>query len=75
MPMRVIGMLLGIPEEDQQAVRQHGDSKLRRQPGMPQDYSQFASGGANGLRMGADVAVRWGRNEGPTREVQESRDA
>jgi cytochrome P450 len=40
MPMRVIGMLLGIPEEDQQAVRQHGDSKLRRQPGMPQDYRQ-----------------------------------
>jgi cytochrome P450 len=40
MPMRVIGMLLGIPEEDQQAVRQHGDSKLRHQPGMPQDYRQ-----------------------------------
>jgi cytochrome P450 len=40
MPMRVIGMLLGIPEEDQQAVRQRGDSKLRRQPGMPQDYHQ-----------------------------------
>jgi cytochrome P450 len=40
MPMRVIGMLLGIPEQDQQAVRQHGDRKLRHQPGMPQDYQQ-----------------------------------
>ena len=44
MPMRVIGMLLGIPEQDQQAVRQHGDEKLRHEPGMPQDYqeNQFA---------------------------------
>jgi cytochrome P450 len=46
MPMRVIGMLLGIPEQDQQAVRQRGDSKLRHQPGMPQDYHEndFADG-------------------------------
>ena len=44
MPMRVIGMLLGIPEQDQQAVRQRGDEKIRHEPGMPQDYreNQFA---------------------------------
>jgi cytochrome P450 len=44
MPMRVIGMLLGIPEQDQQAVREHGDSKLRYEAGKPQEYreDQFA---------------------------------
>jgi cytochrome P450 len=39
MPMRVIGMLLGIPEEDQQAVRQRADAALRTEPGKPQDFS------------------------------------
>jgi len=46
MPMRVIGMLLGIPEEDQRAVQERGDEKLRRSPGLPRDYSSnnFADG-------------------------------
>jgi cytochrome P450 len=39
MPMRVIGMLLGIPEADQEAVRTRGDDRLRHEPGMPQEYS------------------------------------
>ena len=29
MPMRVIGMLLGIPEQDQEAIRDHADASLR----------------------------------------------
>jgi cytochrome P450 len=29
MPMRVIGMLLGIPEEDQTAIRDRADAKIR----------------------------------------------
>ena len=33
MPMRVIGMLLGIPEADQQHVVDHGDSTLRTERG------------------------------------------
>jgi cytochrome P450 len=33
MPMRVIGMLLGIPEEDQQAIRDRIDEGLRLQEG------------------------------------------
>jgi len=33
MPMRVIGMLLGIPEEDQQRVVDHGDATLRTERG------------------------------------------
>ena len=33
MPMRVIGMLLGIPEQDQEAVRDHADADLRTEAG------------------------------------------
>ena len=35
LPMRVIGMLLGIPEEDQVAVRNRTDANLRTVPGEP----------------------------------------
>lgn len=35
LPMRVIGMLLGIPESDQVAVRDHTDENLRTEPGKP----------------------------------------
>src|SRR5579885_470702 len=38
-PMRVIGMLLGIPEPDLQAVRERGDAKLRTEAGQPMEYS------------------------------------
>jgi cytochrome P450 len=40
MPMRVIGMLLGIPEEDQEAVRVRADERLRREPGKPLTYRE-----------------------------------
>jgi cytochrome P450 len=40
MPMRVIGMLLGIPEADQDAVREHADKNLRTRPGEPQRVSE-----------------------------------
>jgi cytochrome P450 len=39
MPMRVISMLLGIPEADQEAVRQSGDDRLRTEAGKPMDVS------------------------------------
>ncbi|GAB7141855.1 cytochrome P450 [Mycobacterium riyadhense] len=35
MPMRVIGMLLGIPEDDQVGVRDANDANLRTKPGTP----------------------------------------
>jgi len=35
MPMRVIGMLLGIPEADQVAVRDRSDATLRTRAGQP----------------------------------------
>jgi cytochrome P450 len=38
MPMRVIGMLLGIPEQDLKAVQKDVDSKLQTEPGKPRDY-------------------------------------
>jgi cytochrome P450 len=40
MPMKVIGMLLGIPESDQAAIRDHADSQLRTEAGKPMKYSQ-----------------------------------
>jgi len=48
MPMRVIGMLLGIPEQDQEAIRNRSDRELRTEPGQPMNYSEkkFASGEA-----------------------------
>jgi cytochrome P450 len=46
MPMRVIGMLLGIPVEDQARVRDKVDRDLRTEPGKPQEFAEgrLASG-------------------------------
>lgn len=38
MPMRVIGMLLGIPEEDHASVRERVDASLRTEAGKPMSY-------------------------------------
>jgi cytochrome P450 len=48
MPMRVIGMLLGIPEQDQELIRDRSDADLRTRPGQPMEYSQdrFVTGEA-----------------------------
>jgi cytochrome P450 len=40
MPMRVIGMLLGIPEGDQQAIRDRVDRNLRTEAGQPMQVSE-----------------------------------
>jgi cytochrome P450 len=39
MPMKVIGMLLGVPEADQEELRVHQDSKLRRKEGQPGTFT------------------------------------
>jgi len=46
MPMRVIGMLLGVPEEDQESVRDTADAQLRTKPGQPMRFAseKFARG-------------------------------
>src|SRR3546814_14262956 len=40
MPMRVIGMLLGVPEADQAAVRDGIDAKLRTEAGKPLEVEE-----------------------------------
>ena len=64
MPMRVIGMLLGIPEQDQVAVRNRTDATLRTEPGKPMDVKQeeVASGD-----MFADY-IEW-RAENPSDDL------
>ena len=56
MPMRVIGMLLGIPESEQVSVRDANDANLRTKPGAPMkvaDPDRIADG-----RIYADY-VEW----------------
>jgi cytochrome P450 len=42
MPMRVIGMLLGIPENHQEMVRTKQDARLRTEEGKPMEVKQTA---------------------------------
>jgi cytochrome P450 len=45
MPMRTIGMLLGIPYDDQEAVRDRVDANLRTKPGEPMKVKEdFVNG-------------------------------
>ena len=45
MPMRVIGMLLGVPEQDQEAVRDSVDRSLRTEAGQPMKvHADFVEG-------------------------------
>jgi hypothetical protein len=53
-PMRVIGMLLGIPEEDLKAVQERANEALRTEPGKPQDYSEHSFVG-----QGFDEYIDW----------------
>jgi len=45
MPMRTIGMLLGIPEQDQESVRDSVDASLRTKAGKPMQFSQASVSG------------------------------
>jgi cytochrome P450 len=44
MPMRTIGMLLGIPETDQEEARDRADASLRTDPGKPMDVAEESIG-------------------------------
>jgi cytochrome P450 len=63
MPMRVISMLLGIPESDQEAVRDHVDANLRTKEGEPMEVTENGITGA----MFADY-VDW-RAEHPSDDI------
>ncbi|KQH76422.1 cytochrome [Mycobacterium gordonae] len=39
MPTRVIGMLLGVPEEDQEAARDFANAQMRTEAGKPMEFS------------------------------------
>ncbi|OAN26429.1 cytochrome P450 [Mycolicibacterium iranicum] len=65
MPMRVIGMLLGIPESEQISVRDANDANLRTKPGAPMkvaDPDRIADG-----RIYADY-VEW-RSANPSDDL------
>ena len=46
-PMRTIGMLLGIPEEHQEEARNRADASLRTDPGQPMDTAAENMGQAD----------------------------
>jgi cytochrome P450 len=54
MPMRVIGMLLGIPEQDLELVRERADASLRTEAGKPMVISERNFDGA-----GYEEYVKW----------------
>ena len=56
MPMRVIGMLLGIPDADQASVREKSDAFLRTDAGKPMEVQQDAI--ANGAMFAEYVEWR-----------------
>ncbi len=63
MPMRVISMLLGIPESDQELVRDHVDASLRTKEGEPMRVTEnFVTG-----ELFADY-VEW-RAEHPSDDI------
>jgi cytochrome P450 len=57
MPMRVISALLGIPEQDQELVRERVDASLRTEAGKPMDVSQASYKGA-----GFEEYIDWRAN-------------
>jgi cytochrome P450 len=56
MPMRVIGMLLGIPESDQPSVRSRTDAMLRTEAGKPLQVKEAAI--ANGEQFASYIEWR-----------------
>jgi cytochrome P450 len=64
MPMRVISALLGIPEEDQEKIRDHGNAQLRTEAGKPMAAAQ------DGLVDGSIFAayIDW-RRDNPSDDI------
>ena len=58
MPMRTIGMLLGIPESDQEAIRDRIDEGLRLTEGGMPDFDKTYSEGMNATEGFADY-IEW----------------
>jgi cytochrome P450 len=84
MPMRVIGMLLGIPESEQVSVRDANDATLRTKPGAPMkvakadkiadgsiyaDYVEWRSNNPSDDLMTALLNVEFEDEHGVTRKL------
>jgi cytochrome P450 len=63
MPMKVISMLLGIPEDDQEMVRDHVNAQLRTEAGKPMEHK-------HGLSVGEqfEAYIDW-RAEHPSDDI------
>jgi cytochrome P450 len=67
MPMRTIGLLLGIPEQDQEAIRHRIDDGLRLAEGaMPDPDAQYGTGAAPGTEF--EEYIEW-RAEHPSDDL------
>ncbi|MFV8050468.1 cytochrome P450 [Mycobacterium sp. 48b] len=64
MPMRVISALLGIPEDDQEMIRDHGNDQLRTEAGKPMKAAQ------DGLVDGSifETYIDW-RKDNPSDDI------
>ena len=64
MPMKVISMLLGIPEDDQEYIRDRGNAQLRTEAGKPMKAAE------QGLSVGEifDAYIDW-RAEHPSDDI------
>lgn len=58
MPIRVIGMLLGIPDEDLQIVREAADARLRTEKGKPMDAESSVSNGEEDFAEYVDWRIK-----------------
>jgi cytochrome P450 len=59
MPMRTIGMLLGIPEQDQEALRDQIDEGLRLEDGTMPDLDTHFGGGTEGQASSFEEYIDW----------------
>ena len=64
MPMKVISALLGIPEEDQEHIRDRGNAQLRTEPGKPMNAAE------HGLSVGEqfEAYIDW-RADNPSDDI------
>lgn len=64
MPMRVISALLGIPEDDQEMIRDHGNAQMRTEAGKPMEAAE------KGLVDGSifETYIDW-RKDNPSEDI------
>jgi cytochrome P450 len=65
MPMQVISALLGIPEDDQEMIRDHANAQLRTEAGKPMKHAQ---GGAMVLGELFETYIDW-RADHPSDDI------